>query len=97
MQATPWTMAFGSDGDLYVVQTGLVAQVTTAGQITEHAAPTSTIGNDDDSLVEGPDGNLYYNDIATKSLVQVNLGEKPVAAPAPQARSRPRARASARP
>lgn len=78
-QQTPWTMAFGSDGDLYVVQTGLVAQVTPAGQITELPAPTSTIGADTDSIVPGPDGNLYYNDIATKSLLQVGLGEKPVA------------------
>jgi streptogramin lyase len=75
--STPWTMAFGSDGNLYVAQTGLVAQFTTAGAENDFPTPSMTTGMDGDQLVQGPDGNLYYNDSGTKVAVQVNLNRKP--------------------
>src|SRR5271165_645917 len=56
--STPWTMSFGSDGDLYVAQTGLVAQFTTAGVENDFPTPSMTTGGDGDQLVAGPDGNL---------------------------------------
>ena len=77
--STPWTMAFGVDGNLYVDQTGLVAEMTTAGAVTEFPTPSSMAGMDGDSMLQGPDGNLYYNDSGTPvALAQVNLHEKPL-------------------
>jgi hypothetical protein len=70
-------MAFGSDGDLYVAQTGRVAQFTTAGAENDFPTPSMTTGTDGDQLVQGPDGNLYYNDSGSKVMVQVNLNRKP--------------------
>ena len=77
--AVPWTMAVGSDGDLYVAQTGLVDRITDTGQETELRTPTDTTGSDDDLMVEGPDGNVYFNDLGTGAMVLVNLDEEPVA------------------
>jgi hypothetical protein len=74
VDATPWTAAFGADGDLYVAQTGTVAQVTASGVVTEIAAASSTSGSDGDAMIEGPDGNVYYNDLSTPpAVVQVDL------------------------
>jgi streptogramin lyase len=77
---TPWTMTFGSDGDVYVAQTGQVAQLTTSGKVTEFPTKSNTSGMDNDSMILGPDGNVYYNDFgAPLAIVQVNLDEKPTA------------------
>jgi virginiamycin B lyase len=77
-QTTPWTMTFGSDSNAYVVQTGRVAQVTTGGHDTEFPTSSSMSGMDGDVMVEGPDGNVYYNDLGTpRALIQVNLNERP--------------------
>ncbi|MGO9958896.1 MAG: hypothetical protein ACLP50_23525 [Solirubrobacteraceae bacterium] len=75
---TPWTMTFGSDNKIYAVQTGLVAQMTTSGHETELPTASSTSGMDGDSMIQGPDGNVYYNDLGTPlAIVQINLDQKP--------------------
>ena len=77
---TPWTMTFGADGNAYVTQTGLVAQMTTSGKVTEFPTTSNMSGMDNDSMLQGPDGNVYYNDFGTPpAIVQVNLNAKPVA------------------
>jgi streptogramin lyase len=76
--SVPWTMAFASDGNLYVVQTGLVDQVTTSGAETELPTPSATTGADDDVIVEGDDGNAYFNDVGTGAIVQVDLDQRPL-------------------
>ena len=75
---TPWTFTIGSDGNIYVVQTGLVAQMTTTGTVTDFPTNSSMSGMDGDAMIQGPDGNVYYNDTGTpRAIVQVNLDEKP--------------------
>ncbi len=77
----PWTMSFGFDGNIYAVQTGLVAQMTQAGAVTEFPTSSAMSGMDNDSIIPAPDGNLYYNDLGTPiAMVEVNLQHAPTAA-----------------
>jgi streptogramin lyase len=76
---TPWTLGFGADGNLWVPQTGEIARVRPAGAVSEITSGLAGVGQDGDQIVAGPDGNIWYDDGATKSIVRVDLDRPPLA------------------
>jgi streptogramin lyase len=74
-------LAFGRDGNLWVPQEPGVARVSTAGLIQEFpdgVNPES--GGDGDDIVEGADGNMWFNDKGTpKAIGRIRIGLSPVA------------------
>src|SRR5215211_5028411 len=74
--SSPWGIAAGPDGNLWVTQraangVGKVARVTTSGAFTEYPVPT-VAGAQPTDIAAGPDGNLWFLDIAANKVVRVN-------------------------
>jgi streptogramin lyase len=68
----PENIAVGADGNLWTEQSmpGGIARITPAGVITEFTAGLNAgAGADNDELVPGPDGNLWFTDKGTTPAI----------------------------
>src|ERR1700733_12776761 len=67
----PWAIATGPDGALWFteLQANKIGRITTAGPITEFAAPTASSGPR--SIVAGPDGALWFTEEAADKIGRI--------------------------
>jgi streptogramin lyase len=69
--ASPSGIAAGPDGKLWVAETGAnkVASVTTSGQASEYAVPTSA--SQPSAITAGPDGNLWFTEYGADQIGRI--------------------------
>ena len=72
----------GADGNVWVEQandntpgsTGSIARITPSGTVSEFTSGLLPNANqDNDHIISGPDGNLWFNDVGAKAIGKVSL------------------------